>query len=140
MVQIPGIESVHELHVWRLDQRKSIASAHVVVSNNEMIDFMDQAKIVKECLHAYGIHSATLQPELSTSAHQTPHVSGAPGTPIDALSIRSASVAANDSDTAPVSAPASLRRRRNNGTGCQIVCGNLCESLTCCNTTGALRI
>ncbi|KAJ8123035.1 hypothetical protein ONZ43_g913 [Nemania bipapillata] len=64
--KIPGIESVHELHIWRLDQKKSIASAHVVVSNNEMTDFMDQAKTVKECLHAYGIHSATLQPELAS--------------------------------------------------------------------------
>ncbi|KAJ2988590.1 hypothetical protein NUW58_g3893 [Xylaria curta] len=55
--KIPGIESVHELHIWRLDQKKAIASAHVVVSNNDMIDFMEQAQIVKECLHAYGIHS-----------------------------------------------------------------------------------
>lgn len=29
---IPGVKSVHELHVWRLDQKKAIASAHVVVS------------------------------------------------------------------------------------------------------------
>ncbi|KAK6088613.1 cation diffusion facilitator family transporter [Seiridium cupressi] len=59
--RIPGIESVHELHIWRLDQKKSIASAHVVVSEDDMSSFMDNAKTIKECLHAYGIHSRPYQ-------------------------------------------------------------------------------
>ncbi|KAH6895847.1 cation efflux protein [Thelonectria olida] len=62
---IPGIKSVHELHVWQLDQRKSIASAHVIVDGRTVKSFTDKAKIIMECLHAYGIHSATLQPEES---------------------------------------------------------------------------
>ncbi|KAF5123556.1 Cobalt uptake protein COT1 [Metarhizium anisopliae] len=62
---IPGIESVHELHVWRLDQRKTVASAHIVVDDRTVKHFTEKAKIVMECLHAYGIHSATLQPESS---------------------------------------------------------------------------
>ncbi|KAK4179207.1 putative inorganic ion transporter [Triangularia setosa] len=62
--KIPGVHTVHELHVWRLNQEKSIASAHVVVSDPDMAKFMDKAKTISECLHAYGIHSATLQPEL----------------------------------------------------------------------------
>ncbi|KAK0666682.1 putative inorganic ion transporter [Cercophora samala] len=62
--KIPGVHAVHELHVWRLNQEKSIASAHVVVSDPDMAKFMDKAKTISECLHAYGIHSATLQPEL----------------------------------------------------------------------------
>ncbi|KAK5628427.1 hypothetical protein RRF57_004142 [Xylaria bambusicola] len=133
--KIPGIESVHELHIWRLDQKKAIASAHVVVSGNDMTEFMDQAKTVKECLHAYGIHSATLQPELArstdTSIQNTRNVSGN-------SSIRSGHT--GRSATGSTHAAASLRRRRTDGSGCQIVCGNLCESLTCCNTTGPLRI
>ncbi|CAK7262907.1 hypothetical protein SEPCBS57363_000291 [Sporothrix epigloea] len=63
--KIEGIESVHELHIWRLDQQKAIASAHVVVSDQSVSSFMEKARTVSECLHAYGIHSATLQPELS---------------------------------------------------------------------------
>ena len=63
--QIPGVESVHELHVWRLDQKKSIASAHIVVSDPDVASFVDKAKTIRECLHAYGIHSTTLQPELA---------------------------------------------------------------------------
>ncbi|KAK4199688.1 putative inorganic ion transporter [Triangularia verruculosa] len=62
--KIPGVHTVHELHVWRLNQEKSIASAHVVVSDPDMAKFMAKAKTISECLHAYGIHSATLQPEL----------------------------------------------------------------------------
>ncbi|OTA95283.1 hypothetical protein M434DRAFT_69581 [Hypoxylon sp. CO27-5] len=101
--KIPGIESVHELHIWRLDQKKAIATAHVVVSNNEMTDFMDRARTVGECLHAYGIHSATLQPELATQAEE----------------------ARRRVETVPAVVPAP----------CQIACGHLCESLTCCNTS-----
>ncbi|RWA10411.1 hypothetical protein EKO27_g4693 [Xylaria grammica] len=135
--KIPGIESVHELHIWRLDQKKAIASAHVVVSNNEMTDFMDQAKTVKECLHAYGIHSATLQPELATPIPTPARNSSIIS---DVNSIRSENTARSGNGGSSTPAAASLRRRRTDGSGCQIVCGNLCESLTCCNTTSALRI
>ncbi|KAI7766504.1 hypothetical protein LZL87_010149 [Fusarium oxysporum] len=61
---IPGIKSVHELHIWRLDQRKFVASAHIVVDSRTVQGFADKAKIIVECLHAYGVHSATLQPEV----------------------------------------------------------------------------
>ncbi|KAK4671161.1 hypothetical protein QC764_602810 [Podospora pseudoanserina] len=64
VILIPGVLAVHELHVWRLNEEKSIASAHVVVSDPDMAKFMDRAKTISECLHAYGIHSVTLQPEL----------------------------------------------------------------------------
>ena len=63
-LQIPGIVSVHELHVWRLNQQKSLASAHVVIDDASLERFHGQAKTINECLHAYGVHSATIQPEL----------------------------------------------------------------------------
>ncbi|KAH8165994.1 hypothetical protein CIB48_g2268 [Xylaria polymorpha] len=134
--KIPGIESVHELHIWRLDQKKAIASAHVVVSNNEMTDFMEQAKTVKECLHAYGIHSATVQPELAEPNRTITPSSSTRG---DGGSRNDDAVRGSASNGSR-SAAASLRRRRVDGSGCQIVCGNICESLTCCNTTGTLRM
>lgn len=116
--KIPGIESVHELHIWRLDQKKAIASAHVVVSDDRMTEFMNSAKTVAECLHAYGIHSATLQPELPPSDASTIVASSASNTPSVASSVR--------------------RRRANGGDGpaasCQMACGNLCQNLMCCTT------
>ncbi|KAM3437127.1 hypothetical protein NHJ13734_004774 [Beauveria thailandica] len=64
---IPGVDSVHELHIWKLDQRKSIASAHIVVDNGFSGKWLVTAKTILECFHAYGIHSVTLQPETTPS-------------------------------------------------------------------------
>lgn len=65
MSKVPGVKSVHELHVWRLNQQKSLASVHVAVADSMVSDFMKLASTVNECFHGYGIHSATIQPELS---------------------------------------------------------------------------
>ncbi|KAJ5791463.1 uncharacterized protein N7518_008474 [Penicillium psychrosexuale] len=94
--KIKGINSIHELHIWRLNQQKTLASVHVVVSEDSVEDFMKTARVINECFHAYGIHSITLQPELS-----------------DAV----------DSQEDGVSQE-SFR--------CQVICGTLCERLTCC--------
>ncbi|KAF3768040.1 hypothetical protein M406DRAFT_350878 [Cryphonectria parasitica EP155] len=116
--QIPGIESVHELHIWRLDQQKAIASAHVVVSDPSMDSFLEKARTVNECLHAYGIHSATLQPETLTTRTTRTTVTV------------SDNVSENDSGSG--STGSSLRRRRLDPESCQIVCGSLCQDLMCC--------
>ena len=65
MEQVPGVLSVHELHVWRLNEHKALASAHVTIADPSLKLFQQQAKIINECLHAYGVHSVTLQPELA---------------------------------------------------------------------------
>lgn len=102
---VPGVVTVHELHLWRLNQQKAIASAHVVVES--LSDFMQLAKTINACLHAYGIHSATLQPELvpsfTTINERTSDVAGA------------------------------VQKRVHAGTTCQIGCRTTgCEQLTCC--------
>lgn len=70
--QIPGVLAVHELHVWRLNQRKTLASAHIVVAKTAMNNFMGLAQTVNECLHAYGVHSSTLQPETNQNILDLP--------------------------------------------------------------------
>ncbi|EYE92646.1 cation diffusion facilitator family transporter [Aspergillus ruber CBS 135680] len=65
---IPGVLAIHELHIWRLNQQKVLASVHVVVSEHTMPEFLKIAKTMNECFHEYGIHSVTLQPEI------TPHI------------------------------------------------------------------
>ncbi|KAH6643613.1 cation efflux system protein czcD [Boeremia exigua] len=102
---IPGVLSVHELHVWRLDQRKAVASAHVVVSDPDVESFMKKAKVITECLHAYGIHSVTLQPELP----------------------RQRAVA--DDEATEV---ASAMTTRTSMEKCGVPCGTVCEELKCC--------
>ncbi|QSS51341.1 metal ion resistance protein/transporter (Zrc1), cation efflux system protein czcD [Histoplasma capsulatum var. duboisii H88] len=110
---IPGVISVHELHAWRLNQNKAIATAHVVTSDTSLAGFMARAQCIGECLHAYGIHSITLQPELASS----------PGT--------SASVTGSLEEDTAVARGVCMRRRRR-GSTCKIVCKNGCEALTCC--------
>jgi zinc transporter 1 len=111
---IPGVLSVHELHVWRLDQKKAIASAHVVVSDPDIASFMEIAKIFSQCLHAYGVHSATLQPELA----KPPDVAGE----LDATKNEVTLGMTSDSSTA-----------RPSVDQCGIPCGTLCGDLKCCN-------
>ncbi|KAF2265327.1 cation efflux family protein [Lojkania enalia] len=107
---VPGVQSVHELHVWRLDQKKVIASAHVVVKEESLSTFMKAAQTVSECLHAYGIHSATLQPELLLGNNST------------------ATRATTTSRASSIAG--SLRQRAGE---CGLTCGKLCEPLMCCN-------
>jgi zinc transporter 1 len=107
---IPGVQSVHELHVWRLDQKKSIASAHIVVSDPDIASFMRKAKTFRECLHAYGIHSATLQPELPGGSEQESEI---------------------ELGTSAVTSPTSTARPSIEK--CGLPCAVVCEELKCCN-------
>src|SRR3569833_11398 len=120
LLKIPGIESVHELHIWRLDQEKNIASVHLVVSDQTVSNFMDKARTVSECLHAYGIHSATLQPELAVAPDAAPS---------EATALVESRPSTNNGGGA-----SSLRRRIVEPAGCQIICGSLCENLMCCKS------
>jgi zinc transporter 1 len=93
------VNSIHELHIWRLNQQKTLASVHVVVSENSVEDFMKTARVIKECFHAYGIHSITLQPELELEDED---VNG------------------------------DLSQGSEEPARCQVICGTVCEELTCC--------
>jgi len=63
MRQIFGIDSVHELHIWRVNENKTVLSAHVVMADDDLASFMGRAQIVRQWLRAYGLHPATLEPE-----------------------------------------------------------------------------
>ena len=59
-----GVRSLHELHIWQLSDSKLVASVHIRVSIPEdTAEYMTLATEVRKCLHAYGIHSSTIQPE-----------------------------------------------------------------------------
>ncbi|PGH28697.1 solute carrier family 30 (zinc transporter), member 1 [[Emmonsia] crescens] len=64
---LPGVISCHHLHVWQLSDTKLVCSLHIQVSHDvkgEGSDrYMELARQVRRCLHAYGIHSSTIQPE-----------------------------------------------------------------------------
>ncbi|KAL2200583.1 cation efflux protein [Corynascus similis CBS 632.67] len=119
--KIPGIVAVHELHVWRLDQQKVVASAHLVISDPDITGFMVQARTIGECLHAYGIHSVTLQPEL------TPMVVAQPSP------LRPHSSSSDDGLNYGNSGGSGGGSTRTEDDGCQIACGgSTCGHLMCC--------
>ena len=61
ILNVDGVLSVHELHIWQLSESKIIASVHVTSSRNH--DFMPVAAKIRQVLHQHGIHSSTIQPE-----------------------------------------------------------------------------
>jgi zinc transporter 1 len=67
---IEGLKRIiecHHLHVWQLSDTKLIASLHVKVDcevdGTGSASYMHLAREIRHCLHEYGIHSSTIQPE-----------------------------------------------------------------------------
>lgn len=81
---LPGVLSCHHLHVWQLSNTNLVSSLHIQVSHDikgEGSDrYMELARQVRLCLHAYGIHSSTIQPEFSpiSDSDSVASSSGAP--------------------------------------------------------------
>lgn len=74
IVQIPAIKSVHDFHVWNLDEDFMVASLHLELNEEEPINpstksqidksaFIDTVAKVRLILHKYRINSVTIQPE-----------------------------------------------------------------------------
>ncbi|KAL8804314.1 MAG: hypothetical protein Q9200_005875 [Gallowayella weberi] len=60
---IAGVVKVHELHIWRLSQWKSVATAHVLTTETgEGWEWI--AEEARKCLCEKGVHSVTLEPEM----------------------------------------------------------------------------
>ena len=65
MLNVDGVISVHELHIWQLSESKIVASVHVLVdcSSGDMDRYVEIAGKVRRVLHSWGVHSSTIQPE-----------------------------------------------------------------------------
>jgi solute carrier family 30 (zinc transporter), member 1 len=64
---LPGILSCHHIHIWQLSDTKIVASLHIQVDYElegaGSASYMHLVKQVRRCLHGFGIHSSTIQPE-----------------------------------------------------------------------------
>lgn len=64
---LPGVVSCHHVHVWQLSDTKVVASMHLQVAfpinTHSGEKYMQLARRARKCLHGFGIHSATIQPE-----------------------------------------------------------------------------
>ncbi|KAF2650186.1 cation efflux protein [Lophiostoma macrostomum CBS 122681] len=67
ITELEGIVSCHHVHVWQLSDSKLISSLHVQVDfdfkGEGSARYMALAREIRKCLHEYGIHSSTIQPE-----------------------------------------------------------------------------
>lgn len=65
VLRIDGVLSLHDLHVWQLNESKIVASLHILVdcSSEQTARYMEIANQVRRALHLWGIHSSTIQPE-----------------------------------------------------------------------------
>lgn len=59
---IPGVEQVHDLHIWALSTRENALSAHLWMPNHVLSDPMRQA-LVGDLKHQYRIDHVTIQVE-----------------------------------------------------------------------------
>ncbi|RDX52073.1 cation efflux protein [Lentinus brumalis] len=70
ILEVDGVLSVHELHIWQLSESKIVASVHVMASRKH--DFMPVAAKIRKALHHRGIHSCTIQPEYHPPRNSPP--------------------------------------------------------------------
>jgi cobalt-zinc-cadmium efflux system protein len=69
LAEIPGVDDVHDLHVWALSTTENAMTAHLVMSKGHPGDaFVDG--IVNTLRADYAMHHATLQVELGTTDHR----------------------------------------------------------------------
>lgn len=65
VIRVPGVEDVHDLHIWSIAGGRRILSAHVQVADNRPLDACDQLVDQIHCLlcEGYTISHTTLQLE-----------------------------------------------------------------------------
>ncbi|KAM6467606.1 calcium/manganese antiporter SLC30A10 isoform 2-T2 [Liasis olivaceus] len=70
LLEVPGVSSIHELHVWEFVKGKNIATLHIKCHSTS--DYPVASYKIREVFHEEGIHSVTIQPEYLD--HKSPEV------------------------------------------------------------------
>ncbi|XP_018427540.1 PREDICTED: zinc transporter 10 [Nanorana parkeri] len=60
---IPGVKSIHEIHIWELASGKNIATLHVKFQSLE--DYLASNRKIRKVFHSEGVHAVTLQAEFT---------------------------------------------------------------------------
>ncbi|KAH0622688.1 hypothetical protein JD844_025201 [Phrynosoma platyrhinos] len=61
LLDVPGVSSIHEVHVWELVKGKNIATLHLKCHSTS--DYEEASYKMREVFHEAGVHSVTIQPE-----------------------------------------------------------------------------
>ncbi|NXU01973.1 ZNT10 protein, partial [Buphagus erythrorhynchus] len=70
LAHVPGVSSLHEVHVWELAGGKNIATLHIKCQTPS--DYQDASYKIRKIFHEAGVHSVTIQPEYAD--HKTLHL------------------------------------------------------------------
>ncbi|XP_041109087.1 zinc transporter 10 [Polyodon spathula] len=84
LAQIPGVLSIHELHIWELAADRNIATLHLKCADSG--DFQRVSRQVRQIFHNAGVHAVTIQPEY-TNEDQDPLACNTPCLSEDCLSL-----------------------------------------------------
>ncbi len=73
IAQLPGVEGVHDLHIWSLDREHRALSAHVTVADRPLVEVTAMIRLVEVLLcDEFGIEHATVQPECPSCSEAAP--------------------------------------------------------------------
>ncbi len=73
IAQLPGIDGVHDLHIWSLDREHRALSAHVIVGDRPLAEVTAMIRSVEVVLcEEFGIEHATVQPECPSCTVEAP--------------------------------------------------------------------
>jgi zinc transporter 1 len=67
ILAVPGVTSLHQLHMWQLSEAQCVASVHVELDTSARV-YMDVAAEIKRRLAGLGIENVTIQPEFLDGA------------------------------------------------------------------------
>ena len=134
--ELPGIIGCHHLHIWQLSDTKLIASLHVQIEfdfkGEGSARYMQLAKAVRHCLHEYGIHSSTIQPEFCLDSEHN-HVSGPGSVDDDHAGTPSGNGSGAKAVGKASSRPGSTKSTQDT---CLLECGDECDDgKQCCAPT-----
>ena len=124
--RLPGIIDCHHVHVWQLSDTKLVSSLHIEVSfdfkGEGSARYMQLARAVRACLHGYGIHSSTIQPEFNLDAAKESEHGGVHG-----------QEPPSNSRSSPGSKAVSAAGSVRGDVACLLQCGDECaDGSQCC--------
>lgn len=68
VTQLDGVEGLHHLHVWELDEQHRAMEVHVAIAESDATELESIKQRIKKCLAAnYSIHHSTLEFEFAGS-------------------------------------------------------------------------
>jgi zinc transporter 1 len=135
--ELDGIISCHHLHVWQLSDTKLIASLHVQVGfdfkGEGAARYMALAREIRKCLHEYGIHSSTIQPEFCLDANHD-H-SGGNSAAEETCSQEPHAPSSSGSTPRPSNRGSKANSVQGDEEACLLACGDDCgNGKQCCTT------